>query len=475
MKKRFKVLSLILATLFALPAFLGAASPAEGVRRSSAPVEITFWSIFPIGDPKLAELEALIAQFEAQNPGIRVRHTGFSFWDYWGRLRTAQAGRTDPDVSFNDNASVQIRARSGVIRSLQPFIDASGTDIYQFGEGDRRLSTWQGEMYAFMFSSDFRLLFFNRDHFREAGLPDRAPTTIEELKEFADKLDVWEGNSLRRAAFHPRMGNNSFYTDVWNVGGEFFTPEGRPNFDCPIVIKGLQQYVDLCRRYTIRQFNGFMSQTQASTLDPFVLGLSSMVVHGDWFAWELQHFRNQFPDDPTFDFDWSVAPYPHTEGNRTSWGNGFTLEMSARTTGDRAEAAFRFMEFMAQPEVQKLWPEKFQMSPANEISLQLLLDDPSTPPQARKIFTEAAYRRSPDVNFELPEWWIFVTPELDSAIAGHQTVEEAAANIQAQLLNRMGIEAGRPDYPLLIGIFAFIGFTIIFFVVTGIIDRKRKI
>ena len=45
---------------------------------------------------------------------------------------------------------------------------------------------YDSTLYALPFSSDFRLLFYNKDHFRAAGLdPEHPPETVEELIEYA--------------------------------------------------------------------------------------------------------------------------------------------------------------------------------------------------------------------------------------------------------------------------------------------------
>ncbi len=444
-------ISVIAIAVILFAAVAMGATPAPSIRAN--PVEITFWSIFPEGDPKEPAMKSVIAEFERKNPDIKVNHLGTNFWDYFGKLSTAQAGKTDPDVSFNDIFSVRVRAKNGVIRSLTPF--ASELDLTQFRESDIETFTYNDELYALAFSSDYRVLYYNKEHFRAAGLdPDKPPATIKELTEYAEKLDVWSNQTdksgdLLRVGFHPKLGNNQFYTDVWNNGGAFFK-EGMPNFTDEKVIVGIQQYVDLCQRYPTRKFNGFYTQAQATSIDPFITQMCSMEVNGDWLAWEIEEYIRQDlaanPDKTVsdYDFEWSVAPYPYTDDNRTAYGGGFSIEMSSRTKGEKAAAAYRFIEFLTSYELQTRWIELFRFTPTNMNALENLKHEAAASGEQNKlnIFDEAQFKRSPDICEAVPEWWTYVTTELDGAVTGKVTVETAMKRADANLRDKINAFLG---------------------------------
>ena len=400
--------------------------------------KITFWSIFPQGDPKLAAMEQVIAEFEEQNLGIEIEHLGTNFWDYFGKLSTAQAAKEDPDVSFNNLNDVQLRAKNGAVQSLMPFMQ--GMDLTQFNPNDLDFFTYDEKIYALPFSSDYRLLYYNKDHFMAAGLdPDRPPKTIEELIEYADKLDVWEGTNLQRVGFHPKLGNHDFWADVWNTGGMFFTEDGTPDLENEKVIEGLQQYVDLNNRYQTRRFNNFYTRTLAGEVDSFMHQHASMEVCGDWLAWEIQEAVRK---GEIADFNWGVAPYPYIEGYRAAYGVGFSIEMSSRTQGEKAEAAFKFMQYLTSYEVQAKWIELFRFTPVNMHVLNDMISDPNTEKNVRDIFAEAVYKRSPDVFAARPQWHVTVTSELNYVISGDKTIAEAMADANLALKDALAVFRG---------------------------------
>lgn len=454
-----KARPLTVKALCAVIALLMAAAlvmlPTGTAAQAAGQVEISFWSIFPIGDPKLSNMERLIADFEAKNPNIKVKHIGTNFWDYFSKLNTAQAGGVAPDVSLNDIFSVRLRAKSGVIQSLTPYAEGLNTD--DFNPRDIETFTYEDGLYALPFSSDYRLLYYNKEQFRAAGLdPDKPPETVEQLVEYAEKLDIYEGNKLVRVGFHPELGNNEFYTDVWNVGGSFFDEEGYPDFTDEKVIKGMQQYVDLAGRYTKRQYNGFYNQSGAGTIDSFISQNASMEVNGDWLAWEMREYiRQDLEENPDkeksdYDFEWGVAPYPYEEGCRTSYGGGFSLELSAGSAGAKAEAGYKFIEYLTSYEVQLNWIELMRFTPTNMRALETLKGRPDISENELAIFEEAPYKRSPDLCEAIPEWWSYVTPQLDLAMNGSLTVEEAMAKADLNLSNVIKTYRGvkistRPD------------------------------
>jgi multiple sugar transport system substrate-binding protein len=405
-------------------------------RKAGTSAALTFWSIFPQGDPKLAAMEQVIAEFEDRNPGIKIDHLGTNFWDYFGKLSTAQAAGEDPDVAFNNLNDVYLRAKSGVVQSLTPRLQ--GMDLTQFNQNDLDFFTYDEEIYALPFSSDYRLLYYNKDHFAAAGLdPEKPPATVEELIEYAAALDVWQGNAtLQRVGFHPKLGNHDFWADVWNIGGEFFTEDGTPDLENEKVIAGLRRYVELCNRYPTRAFNSFYTRTLAGEVDSFTYQHASMEVCGDWLAWEI---RESVRKGETEGFNWDVAPYPYEDGNRAAYGVGFSVEMSSHTEGEKADAAFKFMQYLTSYEVQARWVELFKFTPVNMHVLQDMINDPDTPQNVRNIFAEAPYKRPPDIFEARPQWYDTVKSELANALSGDKTVEQAMASANLALKDALAV------------------------------------
>src|SRR5215468_7617420 len=87
---RAKILSIIVASLIA------AAGLAGGVRAQ----ELTFWSHWAAEMPKRTFVEEAIKEFEAKNPGIRLKQTWYEKTALYAGLKTALRAGQAPDIFY---------------------------------------------------------------------------------------------------------------------------------------------------------------------------------------------------------------------------------------------------------------------------------------------------------------------------------------------------------------------------------------
>lgn len=97
------------------------------------------------------------------------------------------------------------------------------------------------------------------------------------------------------------------------------------------------------------------------------------------------------------------------------------------------------------------------------------MEDESLSETTRDIFEEAQYKRGPNVCEAVPEWWSYITPELDMAVAGKITVQEAMENAQQNLADKIisyndGALTSPLDIGLICGIAALILFTVALYI-----------
>ena len=108
--------------------------------------------------------------FEAANPGIRIRFQQLGWDDYWTGLATGFISDTAPDVFTNHVAKFSEYVVNGVVVDLAPYIkrDKLDTGIYE----DGLVGFWQhqGRQYALPTDWDTVALAVNLDLLRQAGL-----------------------------------------------------------------------------------------------------------------------------------------------------------------------------------------------------------------------------------------------------------------------------------------------------------------
>ena len=162
-------------------------APAEepAAEEAAAPVEaqtITFYgfSDWMDAEPYKAVYEEVKATFEAENPGITVELQSDPWGDWEQKYKTMFASGNAADVFMVNNPDFPVFANSGNLLDLGAYAQSGSFDNYFLGV--LGMYEWQGKNMAVPFTTDCRIMWYNKEIFAEAGLdPEKAPTTWEEL------------------------------------------------------------------------------------------------------------------------------------------------------------------------------------------------------------------------------------------------------------------------------------------------------
>ena len=107
------------------------------------------------------------------------------------KLIASLGARNIPALIQLDDVSTQIMIDSSEITPLQEFVDAEGYDLSDFDPKALSYYQQEGVLYAMPFNLAGPILYYDRQAFSEAGLdPDRPPRTLEEVREYSEKLVV---------------------------------------------------------------------------------------------------------------------------------------------------------------------------------------------------------------------------------------------------------------------------------------------
>ena len=184
--------------------------------------------------------------------------------------------------------------------------------------------------------TDVRILYYNKDHFAEAGI-EEPPTTWDEVLEYTKKLTTYDADgNIERMGFHTGLGNFYPWTLLWTYGGQELDGE-TPVFNSQEGIDAFQMAYDIQEASGgYDNFQLFYEGTQSSTMDPFVMGDVSMVVNTNEFAATIMR------DNP--DLNWGAAILPTSDGvnNHWTWSGGFDLEFTDHGDEDKLNAAIDF-------------------------------------------------------------------------------------------------------------------------------------
>ncbi|MBM3131124.1 MAG: ABC transporter substrate-binding protein [Chloroflexi bacterium] len=176
---------------------------------ASAPVKIVYWRALS-GAPGDAQ-EEIAKRFNASQKEVQVEvQFQGTYPELQRKLQAALAARTTPDVVMFDSPQMPYFAKNGALAPLDDFAKgADSVDLKNYIPGLLADGYFDGKLYALPFARSTPILYFNRDLFKEVGLPDRAPETWDEFLEFSKKLVKKEGAETKRVGYAVQMGTTT--------------------------------------------------------------------------------------------------------------------------------------------------------------------------------------------------------------------------------------------------------------------------
>src|SRR3989304_5505971 len=122
-------------------------APAAEEPAAEEPVTISYWHT--MSDAETAQLDEVIAAFEAANPGITVEPTRYAYDDFKPALLTGLAGGEAPDTARMDIAWVSEFANQSALLQL----DGAMPDFDAISAGNfprpPSTNTWEGHHHGF--------------------------------------------------------------------------------------------------------------------------------------------------------------------------------------------------------------------------------------------------------------------------------------------------------------------------------------
>ena len=279
--------------------------------------ELVVWGL-PSGD-ETKGLDAQIQEFERRYPNIHVRNMSMGAGGMNPqKLMTSIVGKVPPDLVRQDRFTIGDWASRDTFRPLDDLLNdprSNGpNDPWRIIPKDYYPACWteavyHDKLYAIPDSTDDRLLYWNKDCFRKAGLdPERPPRTWEELDEYTAKLTSRKPDgSFDQIGFIPvvpSFSNSWFYLYSWQNDGDFMSPDGRTctlaNPKSEAALKWLTEFYQ--RMSGAENVMSFASTFQPREQDPFITGKMAMKIDTNEAIRNLGRFGKNL--------DFGVAPAP---------------------------------------------------------------------------------------------------------------------------------------------------------------------
>ncbi|WP_439579710.1 ABC transporter substrate-binding protein [Elioraea sp.] len=331
-----------LQTLAATPAL---AAPAV---RAQAPVEIVFNYPIAVGGPITRIIDGYCADFERANPGFRVRpiYAG-TYQDTLTKTLTAARGGDAPETACLLSVDIFTLIDEDAIL---PWDDLPGVDrawLDGFYPAFLENSRTGGKTWGIPFQRSTKVLYWNKEMFRDAGLnPEVAPATWTEQVEFAKRLTKREGDQV--AQWGIQIPSSGF--PYWLFQGltsqndvRLMNAEGNRTFyDDPKVVEALQYWMDLSMTHRVHPPG--IVEWGTTPRDFFERKVAMM-----WTTTgNLTNVRRNAP----FPFGVAMLPAGRRRGSATGGGNIYVFK---RASAAQREAAVRFAKFLTAPELAAQW------------------------------------------------------------------------------------------------------------------------
>ncbi|MGO1120874.1 ABC transporter substrate-binding protein [Rhodovibrionaceae bacterium A322] len=313
-----------------------------------AQTKIEFMFPAPVQGKLSREMQSLVKEFNGSQKDVEVVGVFTGSYDET-KIKSqaaAEAGRPPAVVLMSANFSTELAMNDLIvpIGDLAPKDADLDAFIGEFWPAVRPNAHFGGKLYSVPFQNSTPILYYNKEHFAEAGIA-KAPETWVEWIDAAKKLTKADGER-----WGLMMPSNYDYNG-WLVqaltmanGGQFYNTvyPGEIYYDHPSTKGALRFWRDMAQEHKAMP-TGVTNSKQVST--SFFSGKSSMIVLS---TGALSFVRDNAK------FDYGVAFIPRNVRNSVPIG-GASLVSFKGTTDEQKAAAWTFISWLTSPEKLGHW------------------------------------------------------------------------------------------------------------------------
>jgi multiple sugar transport system substrate-binding protein len=288
-------------------------------------------------------VDRLVEMWNEANPDRKIQLTYIPHAEMVAKLAQAIASGDVPDLMGLDLIYGPQFEAAGQLVDITDYFKDDAT-LKTASPGHMTVGTYDGRLYGVPLYADVSALFYNKDLFEQAGLdPDKPPTSLAEIREYADKITALGGDV--KGYFLPGScaGCNIFTVGplMWASGATI-----EPNADGePLVGDGVKDVLQWARDM-VRAGN-VHDDARAENGETFHLRFGSgkvgMMGTGNF---NITLAREQNPN-----MDFGIALLPGVEpGSAASFIGGDLVTIPKGS--QRVDDAVDFMKFILSDEVQ---------------------------------------------------------------------------------------------------------------------------
>ncbi len=326
----------------------------------SGDVEIEYWQYEYAS--KTALVNELIPEFEAANPGIKIKHVNFPYDDFIQQVAAAVQAGEGPDVLNVYFGWIPAYVQQQFLTPLNPEWfphDVIESEFFPMVSAAKVTDNY----YALPTAVRTLALFCNMDHLDAAGV--EPPTTWDELVEAAKATVQKDGDNFDVVGF------------TWDIGGQghnwWREALIRQNGALPMTEDNRtlqwtsEEAIEAFTYVTNFLTEHGVTQSGFQTDGPTAFGSGKAALHIDG-SYRVGTYTNDAPD-----LNYKIVPLPMQKEQASFasfWCNTITRNAAE---GDKAIASAKWLDFLASADVMKRWTPAIGELPARAA----LAEDPA--------------------------------------------------------------------------------------------------
>ena len=244
---------LVLVSSLVAFAVVGAIFTGISLARSTSTITLNVWTrTYPLDQD--SPYYSAKKKFEKLHPGVKIKLLGFDGDVLHQKILLGKAGGPKPDIQQTDTIWLGEFAEEGLSSNLDSYY-ANWKGKLDYSPSFLNSSRWKGHYYGAWLNTDVRMMLWNKDVFRKAGLnPNKPPKTWTQLvamaKQIQAKVPGTSGVGINAAASEDTA--DYWYPLLWMNGGDILNKSWtKATFNSPAGVRALQFYVDLVNKYKV--------------------------------------------------------------------------------------------------------------------------------------------------------------------------------------------------------------------------------
>jgi multiple sugar transport system substrate-binding protein len=388
-------------------------------------------------DPGLlrAVQDVMLADYMEKNPEHEVKLEMAVWSDYWDKLQVQIAGGTAPDVVWMSGAMFYDLQERNAFQELTPYIERDQVDLE--GYWTEPIYTQDGQVWAMHFYTMVHALYYNRDMFERAGLPE-PPTDWADpgwtWAEFRDAANALTGES---EAGGQQWGIELYNSMEWGWG-TFILSNGasvlnaektEATTDSPEFIEAIQLLVDMIHEDGASPAPGEPAAALgAGLLDNFQAGRVAMRTGNNSRLPSYLSGAN---------FEWAPCVPPRATPDKERLVYWLENPFCMTSSSQQPEAAWNLLRYIGSRDGQTaIAAGKIGMPALKELAMDPNGQFLKPPPDNLTVFPnglEGGYTTDLQFTKQWLRWVVTLQQELDPAFLGEMPVAEACQNAKREI------------------------------------------